>query len=106
MALRPPRDLRLESGASVLDYELLGEKAATLGRLGQRAAQAVARLNAFDGGVEEGEDRTAALHAASEAVWWYFIQRELCGFRDHRGVIAEMQIPKEVLRRLGAAPKR
>ena len=48
MALRPPRDLRLESGASVLDYELLGEKAATLGRLGQRAAQAVARLNAFD----------------------------------------------------------
>ena len=104
MSLRPPRDLRLESGASVLDYELLGEKAATLGRVGQRAAQAVARLNAFDGG--EGEDRTAILHAASEAVWCYFIQRELCGFRDHRGVIAEMKIPKEVLRRLGAAPKR
>jgi hypothetical protein len=103
MALRPPRDLRLESGASVLDYELLGEKAATLGRLGQKAAQAVARLNAFEG---EGADRTAVLYAASEAVWCYFIQRELCGFRDHRGVIAEMQIPKEVLRHLGAAPKR
>jgi hypothetical protein len=103
MAFRPPRNLRLESGASVLDYELLGEKAATLGRLGQRAAQAVAQWKAFDG---EGEERMVVLHAASEAVWWFFIQRELCGFRDHRAVIAEMQIPKEVLHRLGAAPRR
>ena len=105
MASRPPRDLRLESGASVLDYELLSEKAATLGRVGERAVAAVARLRAFDEGGERDGDRAPLLHQASDAVWCYFIQRELCGFRDHRGVIAELRIPPDVLRRLGAAPK-
>jgi hypothetical protein len=102
MVLRPPRDLRLESGASILDYELVAEKAATLGRLGGKASSALDRLAAC----EAGEDRSGLLQQASDAVWCYFIQRELCGFRDHRAVIAEMKIPQEVLRRLGAAPKR
>jgi hypothetical protein len=106
MALRPPRDLRLESGASVLDYELVSEKAATLGRVGERAASAVARLRAFDGGDDGEGERAACLHEAADAVWCYFIQRELCGFRDHRGVIAELKIPPDILRRLGAAPRR
>jgi hypothetical protein len=106
MALQPPRNLRLETGASVLDYELLGEKAATLGRLGERAAKAVNRLAAFDAAEGGGEGRLALVQAASEAVWHFFIQRELCGFRDHRLVTAELRIPREVLTRLGAAPKR
>jgi hypothetical protein len=106
MALRPPRNLRLETGARLLDYELLGEKAATLGRLGDRAAKALARLAAFDAGGEDRAARPQVLQAASDAVWHFFIQRELCGLRDHRGVSAEMHIPPEVLRRLGAAPKR
>lgn len=105
MALRPPRNLRLETGASILDYELLGEKAATLGRLGERAAKAVAGLQAFDAEGGDPAARPALLYAASEAVWHFFIQRELCGFRDHRGVSAELRIPPEVLRRLGAAAK-
>ncbi len=106
MALRPPRDLRLETGASVLDYELLSEKASTLGRLGERAAKAVGRLAAFDAGDGPGEGRQGLVDAASEAVWHFFIQRELCGFRDHRAVTAELAIPREVLKRLGAAPPR
>jgi len=101
MALRPPRNLRLESGASILDYELVGEKAATLGRLGERATAALARLHAGD-----PADRRVLVDDAAEAVWHYFIQRELCGFRDHRLVIAELKIPKDVLGRLGAAPRR
>jgi len=105
MAVRPPRNLRLENGASALDYELVGEKAATLGRLGERAASAVKRLQAFDAGAGETGDRPALVHGAAEAVWWFFIQREICGFRDHRAVIAELSIPRDVLRRLGAAPK-
>lgn len=105
MSLRPPRDLRLESGASVLDYELLSEKAATLGRVGERAAAAVARLRAFDEGADIDGERSVLLHQASDAVWCYFIQRELCGFRDHRGVIGELRIQPDVLRRLGAAPR-
>jgi len=103
MALRPPRNLRLESGASILDYELVGEKAATLGRLGERAGAALARLDACEAGAAE---RRVLVDAAAEAVWHFFIQRELCGFRDHRLVIAELKIPKDVLGRLGAAPRR
>jgi hypothetical protein len=106
MALRPPRDLRLESGASVLDYELLSEKAATLGRVGGRAAAAVARLRAFDEAGAVNGDRPDLLQQAADAVWCYFIQRELCGFRDHRSVIAELRIPPDILCRLGAAPAR
>jgi hypothetical protein len=97
MALRPPRDLRLESGASILDYELVAEKAATLGRLGGKAAKAVERLLACDAGDVGDDERQVHLQRASDAGWCYF---------DHRGVIAELRIPPEVLKRLGAAPKR
>jgi hypothetical protein len=103
MALRPPRNLRLESGASILDYELLGEKAATLGRLGERAGKAVARLNAC---APDAPERRSLVDDAADAVWCFFIQRELCGFRDHRMVTAEMKVPRDVLARLGAVPKR
>jgi hypothetical protein len=103
MALRPPRDLRLENGASILDYELLGEKAATLGRLGERARKAMARLHAC---ADEAPERPSLLNEAADAVWCFFIQRELCGFRDHRSITAELKIPREVLGRLGAATKR
>jgi len=51
-------------------------------------------------------DRRVLVDDAAEAVWHYFIQRELCGFRDHRLVIAELKIPRDVLGRLGAAPRR
>ena len=97
MALRPPRNLRLESGASILDYELVGEKAATLGRLGERATAALARLHAGD-----PADRRVLVDDAAEAVWHYFIQRELCGFRDQKDAIRHYGIPGEVLVRLGA----
>jgi hypothetical protein len=39
---------------------------------------------------------------AAQAVYAYFIQRELCGLRRHRDVIREYAIPDEVLARLGA----
>ena len=101
MAVRPPRDLRLENGAGALDYELLEEKAATLGRLGAKAAKAIERLHAC----EAGDERRGLVAEAAHAVWCYFIQREVCGLRDHRPVIADLNIPREVLGRLGAAPR-
>ena len=101
MAVRPPRDLRLENGASALDYELLEEKAAALGRLGAKGAAAIARLHAS----EAGDERRTLVADAAHAVWCYFIQREVCGLRDHRPVIVDLDIPREVLIRLGAAPR-
>ena len=105
MSSRPPHNLsasnfRLETGASMLDAEILSEKAAALGRAGTRVEAALARLNDPDTVAELGRD--ALLKVAADAVWAFFIQREVCGFRDQRAIIAEMKIPRAVLVRLGA----
>ena len=79
---------------------MLAEKAAALGRAGERVGAALARLNAHSG--DPGQ-RIVLLKAAADAVYAYFIQRELCGYRRHDDVIREFAIPREVLVRLGAA---
>ena len=38
---------------------------------------------------------------AREAVWAYFVQRELIGFKRHQDVIAAFSIPPDVLNGLG-----
>ena len=42
---------------------------------------------------------------AAREVWAFFVQRELCGLRDQKQVIAFYGIPNEVLVRLGASDK-
>ncbi|WEX07911.1 DUF6665 family protein [Chelativorans sp. AA-79] len=100
--LRPPgsRDARLpQTGVSTLDYELAGEMAASLGAAGQRAEECLARLAAHEGGEAERKD---LLRAAADAVYAYFIQRELCGLKRHDDVVRQLAIPRSVLARLGA----
>lgn len=102
MALRPPTGRGgldpMRTGIGVLDYEIAGEMASSLGRAGERVALAIAALSATG----EGTDRAAALRAAADAVYAYFIQRELCGLRRHDDAIREYAIPRAVLARLGA----
>lgn len=50
--------------------------------------------------------RLALVRKASREVWAFFVQRELCGLRDQKQVIAYCGIPQEVLVRLGATEKR
>lgn len=104
MALRPPQftssSFRFETGLSVMDGEIAGEKAGNLGRIGRKAEAALARLN--DPEALEAEGREALLKAAAQAVWSYFIQRESCGLRDHSAIIRDYGIPRAVLVRLGA----
>ncbi|TIO81505.1 MAG: hypothetical protein E5X98_09950, partial [Mesorhizobium sp.] len=64
-----------ESALDLLGHEILAEKAAALGRAGQRVDEALAKLR--ENG--EGGDRNRLLKEAAEAVHAYFIQRELCG---------------------------
>lgn len=45
------------------------------------------------------------LKTAANAVWSYFVQRELCGMRDHRWVINDYGITDDVLARLGAVER-
>lgn len=105
MSLRPPQNLsgssfRFETGASVLDLEIMSEKAASLGRAEAKVEAALARLNDPDVMAQEGRD--ALLKIAADAVWTYFVQREACGLRDQGPVIRDMKIPRAVLVRLGA----
>lgn len=103
MTLRPPS--RYSNSAQVadplgfLDYEIAAEKASALGRAGHKVERTLAALKAFHG---EADQRRALLREAAEAVYAYFIQRELCGMRRHQDVIREYAIPNEVLARLGA----
>ena len=103
MALRPPGNLSAnslaETGFDALGYEILAEKAAALGRAGERAEICLRRLRQHELGAE---GRSALVREAAEAVYAWFIQRELCGLRRHDDVIREYAIPKEVLVRLGA----
>ena len=99
--VRPPSILnRSEQTLNVLEYELLAEKAAALGRAGARVGETLSKLHAHEG---DAEARRVLLKAAADAVYAYFIQRELCGLRRHDDAILDLAIPKEVLLRLGAA---
>jgi hypothetical protein len=91
-----------ELGLVAIENEMLAEKASALGRTGRHVEKAMAALHAFDAGGGPGEDRVRLLKQAARAVWAYFVQRELCGLRDHREIIRFYAIPQEVLVRLGA----
>lgn len=103
MSLRAPARFSAatlaESMHGALDYEIAAEKASSLGRAGDAVAKAMTQLGAFDG---EAAERGLLLRQAADAVWAYFIQRELCGLRRHDDAIREYGITREVLVRLGA----
>jgi hypothetical protein len=90
MSLRPPGQYgnpgKVSDSVGLLDYEIAAEKAAALGRAGERVERSLAELAAFEG---NADDRVALLKRAAEAVYAYFIQRELCGMRRHQDVIRE-----------------
>jgi hypothetical protein len=93
--------LQARSGLGALEAELLSERAASLGRSGREVEACLERLRAFDAGEAAGERRELVRDAA-RAVWAYWVQREACGLVDHRQVIREQRIPREVLNRVGA----
>lgn len=103
MGVRPPSSFSTadprEAALDALGHEIAGEKASSLGRAGRRVEQALERLAACAGGEEE---RRVLIRDAADAVYAYFIQRELIGLRRHGDVIREYGIPNAVLARLGA----
>ena len=101
MSLRPPQNILSQFGhgspPSALDVEIVAEMAAALGRAGQKVERTLEELRAAP-----DVDRSAHLKAAAKAVHAYFIQRELCGLRNHDDPIRHYGIPRAVLVRLGA----
>lgn len=90
---------------NVLQFDMLGEMAASLGMHGERVEKAMAALRAFDEAGGKGDERLTLVRAAAHEVWAYFVQREMCGFRNNSDVIKQYRIPGEVLVRLGAIEK-
>ena len=101
MTLRDSLDLirmvRPEAGTAAIDSEIMAERASSLG---EAERQVIAAITALESGTGF---RDTALLKAQKAVWGYFVQRELCGFRSHRDVIQELRIPAEVLAGLGSS---
>ena len=91
------RMVKPEAGTTALDHEIMAERASSLGNAEARVIKTLKLL-------AEGQvDRAAALDDARDAVWSYFVQRELVGFRRHTDVIRDLDIPATVLAGLGAS---
>ncbi len=94
------RIVRPEAGTTALEHEIAAERASSLGA-------AEARVKTTLGALAEGSgDRITLLRDARQAVWAYFVQRELIGFRRNTEVIQDLNIPPQVLAGLGAVPPR
>lgn len=100
MSLKPPQLLGLSQSGTLdpLAYELMAEKADALGRSGLKVEKALAALAACPG--DDGQ-RELRLDEAAEAVWRFFIQREICGLRNQADAVRRYGVPKEVMARLG-----
>jgi hypothetical protein len=108
--LKFPRILqgRAGSGVDVLEYELFQEKASTLARMGGKLNAALDALAAYDAAHEPraGDGQRADLVAAAgEALWYYVVQREVCGLRDTDAVLRHLGVPREVRLKMGMRRK-
>jgi len=103
MSLRDSLDLiravRPEAGHAALESEIQQERGASLRAAEQKVIATLATWRATP-----EQERTEPLKAARYAVWAYFVQRELIGFRRHADVIRDLDIPPTVLNGLGEAP--
>lgn len=113
MTLRPPQSFApgpKTGGLPALEYELMQEKAATLGRLARNFEQALAALAEFDrasgAGGNAPAEREQLLDEAGEALWCFLVQREACGLRNSEGVLREYRVPAAVRRRIGVVRRR
>lgn len=102
MSLRPPRTVKRLTTTSIdtaLNVEILEEKAASLGRAGRRVEKTLATLRACE---NDDPSRQNHVRAAADAVYGYFIQRELCGLKDQDAAIRSYKVPAEVIAILGS----
>jgi hypothetical protein len=90
-----------EGGYAVLQQEIVAERASSLGAAEKRVIATLAAWRAA-----EETEKAATLATAQDAVWRYFVQRELCGFRRHNDVINDLGIPPVVVNGLGASPRK
>jgi hypothetical protein len=103
-----PPIARFRTPVDALNYEIVQEQAAALGRLGRGLEAALKALQEFDAGhlrseasPVERQARRTLVSAAGHALWMFVVQREACGLRDSRTVMRDYGIPAEVIGRMG-----
>jgi hypothetical protein len=94
-----------EANEAVLQYEILEEKANSLGRTARQIVEALEALRLHDNNANAvpGRNRQDLIANAAERAHYFLIQRELCGFRDWPDVAEFYAIPSEVLKQMGAS---
>ena len=101
------RDFRLHrTPLDILDYEIVQEQAAALGRMGRALEAALAKLREFDAAHPRAGARRALVVEAGHALWMFVVQREACGLRDSRLLMRDYNVPVEVQRLMGAVYSR
>lgn len=90
------RMVRPEAGTAALEHEIAAERASSISAAERKVITTLAALAETHGEI--------ALADARQAVWEYFVHRELIGFRRHNDVIQDLNIPRQVLAGLGASP--
>ena len=112
MTVRPPRILAprpIPGALDVLEYEMMQEKAAALGRLTRNFEAALAALADFDAAEALAPERQrpgrreALLDAAGWALFDFVVQREACGLRNTDAVLKHYNVPAAVRLRMGVA---
>ena len=97
--------LRFIAPSDLLDYEIIQEQAAALGRLGRALERALGRLRDHDAAQAANshlpDSRSVVVAEAGQALWMYVVQREACGLRDARAVMRDYNVPAEVQHRMG-----
>jgi hypothetical protein len=80
-------------GLSVIEKELEGERASSLGEAGKRLETALAALG------QSSDDEL--LHEAAHAVWCYLIVRESLRMFDHKQALEVYGVPDRVMAKVG-----
>lgn len=93
-----------EQFVDVLDHELAEERAGALGRTGRLLEQALDVFRDYERSAPPHTDRKRErlLWDLAERVQAFVVQREACGLRQSREVLAHYRIPREALARVGA----
>ena len=101
-------DATILARANGTEAEILQEKAAALQRITVNFQDAMEALRAFDRSPDrdDREAREGLVRAAGEALWYFVVQREVCGLRDTEQLMQELAIPREVQLRMGVRPRR
>ncbi len=109
MSVRPPKLLKpkslLDGNVGILDGEIMAEMAASIGRAGRTLEAALKTLEEV-GEEADPAEREKLLHKAARAAWALFTQYELCGLSTQTNLVKRYRIPREVVIRIGALPKR